>query len=106
LFFRLHGHELSSTQACYAILLRLYALFTYLPFVLDKAVSATYIMIDSSHFHHEIGIFLQSIMICDLLSGAYSFMTTSYYPLNVVDSKGILLCLQHTAIASDVPEIC
>ena len=57
-------------------------------------------MIDSSHSHHEIGIFSQSIMICDLLSGVYPFMTTSYYPLNVVDNEGILLCLQHTAIAT------
>ena len=39
-------------------------------------------------------------MICDLLSGVYPFMTTSYYPLNVVDNEGILLCLQHTAIAT------
>ena len=56
-------------------------------------------MIDSSHSHHKIGIFFHSIVICDLLSGVYPFMTTSNYPLNVVDTEGILLCLQHTAIA-------
>ena len=57
-------------------------------------------MIDSSHSHHEFGIFFLSITICDLLSGVYPFMTTSYYPLNVVDTEGMLLCLQHTAFAT------
>jgi len=57
-------------------------------------------MIDSSHPHLEFGIFFQSIMICDLLGGVYPFMTTSYYPLNVVDTEGILLYSQHTAIAT------
>jgi hypothetical protein len=57
-------------------------------------------MIESSHSHHGIGIFFQSIMICDLLSGVYPFMTTSHYPRIVVDTEGILLCLQHTAFAT------